>query len=195
LCVEILSDWNGSWQHRMLWGDLVCTKRIQTHVCLHEICYVICESETSGTFCVRIVGNPTRCSLVTSLSNPAARIPIGAHSAYIRLRAVQRVPGNLVRRRQTRKCEGSYMTSLSSTDLSSIGMIWPFPGSVVHAYSIIAISMKSKSFATCFPTQTRLTPNRKRSDRPSSLVSGGRGRPPLWHLKTFARLKCAASTP
>jgi hypothetical protein len=42
---------------------------------------------------------------------------------------------------------------------TSIGMIFPlslFPGSILQAHSIIAKSMKSELFETCFPTQTRL---------------------------------------
>src|SRR6266702_1348761 len=32
LCVEILSDWNGSWQHRMLWDDFSFVRREYKHM-------------------------------------------------------------------------------------------------------------------------------------------------------------------
>ena len=71
-----------------------------------------------------------------------------------------RVPAVRAEGPRTRRYEDTHTTSPSSTHPStSIGMESPcssFPGSILHAQSIIAMSMKSELFATCFPGQIRL---------------------------------------
>jgi hypothetical protein len=79
---------------------------------------------------------------------------------------------------------------------TSIGMTLPFSsllGSIVHAQSIIAKSMKSELFATCFPTQMR-HPN-PYVKWPSSFVSGVHDFTSPLASMNVAGLKCAASAP